>query len=64
MVLDTLLKLVEDYDVARVADYYQLVGRTGSWTDNEWGWTNLSDSRVRRIPEGYILELPRPVSLK
>lgn len=57
-VLSHLLELVENYGVASVADLYELVGITGSFTDNKYGWTNLSSASVSRVRDGYLLNLP------
>ena len=57
-VLSHLLELVENYGVASVADLYELVGITGSFTDNKYGWTNLSTASVSRVRDGYLLNLP------
>lgn len=62
-VLDGLQMLVDQYSVALVSDLYELVGITGSFTDNKWGWINLAGSNVRRIPEGYLVNLPQPISI-
>jgi hypothetical protein len=58
-VLDRLSDLVRDYDVATVSDLYELVGITGSFTDEKWGWTDLRGASVRPVREGYLLVLPR-----
>lgn len=58
-VLDRLSDLVKDYDHATVSDMYDLVGITGSFTDSRWGWTDLRGAGVRRVRDGYILDLPR-----
>lgn len=60
-VLSNLVDFTVDYDVATVADLYDLVGITGSFTDNKYGWTDLSSSSVTRIREGYVLNLPKPI---
>ena len=52
--------LVNSYDSATVADFYDLVGITSEFTDNKWGWTNLHGSRVIRARDGYLLDLPKP----
>jgi hypothetical protein len=62
-VLDTLFDLVEEYKAASVADLCSLVGVTGEWTDNKWGWLDLKGSSVKRVHGGYILDLPRPIYL-
>lgn len=62
-VLDRLHDLLRDYDMASVADLYDLVGVTSSFTDDRWGWMDLSGSSISRVREGYLLNLPRPVSI-
>lgn len=63
-VLADLRQALAEYKVATVADLYDLVGKTGEFTDQKYGWTNLDDAYVRRIREGYLLELPkaRPIA--
>jgi hypothetical protein len=58
-VRDDLIACVEQYDVATVSDLYDLVGITGSFADDKWGWYDLRDARIRRIREGYLLDLPK-----
>ena len=60
-VLSHLVDLTEDYGVASVADLYDLVGMTGNFTDNKYGWTNLSDATVSRVRDGYIIDLPKTI---
>lgn len=58
-VLDRLRDLVSQYDVATVNDLYDLVGLTGEFTDDKWGWTDLRTASVRVVRGGYLLNLPR-----
>ena len=60
-VLSHLVDLVIDYGQATVSDLYDLVGVTGSFTDNKYGWTDLSRASVSRVRDGYVLNLPRPM---
>lgn len=62
-VLSGLVELIENYDVASVADFYDLVGATSDYSDNKYGWDNLSRASVTRVREGYILVLPKPLAL-
>lgn len=62
-VLSHLVDLTEDYGMASVADLYDLVGVTSNFTDNKYGWDNLSSGRVVPVRGGYLLELPRPIVL-
>jgi hypothetical protein len=62
-VLDRMYDLLKEYECASVADLYSLVGLSSSYTDQKWGWTDLHGSQVRRVRDGYILELPKTTSL-
>ena len=63
-VLSHLADLIIDYGQASVSDLYDLVGITGSFTDNKYGWTDLrSASATRARHGGYQLNLPRTVLL-
>lgn len=58
-VISCLVDLIADYEMASVADLYDLVGIPSNYTDNKYGWTNLSSAGVRRVRNGYLLDLPR-----
>lgn len=62
-VIDNLIAIIAQYDVATVADLFELVGVTGEFTDEKWGWTDLMGADIQRIHEGYLLNLPRPQAL-
>lgn len=59
-VLGSLSDLIVDYEQATVADLYDLVGITGSYTDNKWGWTSARDMDIRAARGGFRLVLPKP----
>jgi hypothetical protein len=62
-VIDKLYEVVSRYGSATVADLYELVGISGSFTDNKWGWTELRGAGVTRVRGGYLLDLPDPQPL-
>lgn len=62
-VMDTLGELVNEYGQATVSDLYDLVGITGSFTDDKYGWTDLREAKHRRVREGYLLDLPKTTVL-
>lgn len=62
-VLGNLVDFIVDYGVASVADLYDLVGITGPFTDNKYGWTDLSMATVVRVRDGYLINLPRAVAI-
>lgn len=62
-ILDTLSELIDQYGVATVMDLYDLAGVTGNYIDTEWGWNSLGSASIRRVRDGYLLDLPRPKAL-
>lgn len=63
-VLEGLFALLDEYEVASVADLYEMVGESSQFTDRNWGWTDLRGSDIRRVREGYLLDLPRPEDIR
>ena len=59
-VLDRLQDLVLQYNVATVSDLYDLVGITGNFTEDRWGWYDMRGVDIRKVRDGYLLCLPRP----
>lgn len=58
-VIERLYDLVNEYELATVADLLELVGETPSYTDGKWGWDDMHGATVRRVREGYLLDLPK-----
>lgn len=63
-VLDRLCEAIDTYGQASVGDLNDLVGRTGNYTDNDYGWTNLRNAKAVRTRDGYVLDLPTARPLK
>jgi hypothetical protein len=63
-IIELLKQRVADYGTASVADLYDLLGHTGAFTDQNWGWNDLSVARVHQNRAGFVLDLPHPVPLK
>ena len=62
-VLVRMDELIEAYGVASVGDLYDLVGLTGDYTDNKYGWTNLRSAQAVRVRDGYLLKMPKALPL-
>lgn len=58
-VLSRMGEIIEEYDVVSVADLYDLLGVPSNYTDNKYGWTNISRAEVERTRDGYRLKLPK-----
>jgi hypothetical protein len=59
-VIDNLYHVIETYEVATVADLYELVGIRANFTDDKWGWTDIRGAGVSRVRNGFLLDLPKP----
>lgn len=62
-VLARMDELMDTYGLVRVADLYDLVGITGDYTDNKYGWTNIRNAEVVRVREGYAIKMPRAIPI-
>lgn len=63
---DVLLRmdeLISSYGLVSVADLYDLVGITGNYTDNKYGWTDIRSAYTTRVRDGYLLKLPKALPL-
>lgn len=62
-VLIAMEQEIDNYGIVSVADLYELVGITGNYTDNKYGWTSLNTADVTRCRDGYMLRLPRALPI-
>lgn len=62
-VLSRMDELMETYGLVRVADLYDLVGVTGEFTDNKYGWTNIRNAEIVRVRDGYAIKMPRAIPI-
>jgi hypothetical protein len=58
LVVERLIDILDKYEVASLADLYDLLGWTASPIDNKWGWTYLGKVEVRQVRDGYLIDLP------
>lgn len=58
LVIESLGDIIDKYEVATVADLYNLVGLPSTFVDNKWGWTTLGYAQIRQSREGFLLDLP------
>lgn len=59
LVLEKIYAIYEDYHIVTKADLNDILNRTGNFTDNNWGWTDLTGASVERVRGGYLLNLPK-----
>lgn len=62
-IVDNLIAVLDQYGTVSVHELKAMIGKTGEFTDQKWGWKNLSQAGVVRDRDGYRLDLPKLVSL-
>lgn len=62
-VLEELDNLIRDYGRASISDLYSASGITPDFTDEKDGWVDLKRATIRRVPDGYILDMPKAYPL-
>jgi hypothetical protein len=63
VVIDRMYDLLSRDGAVTVADFMDLIGENADYTMQKWGWVDLHGSQVVRVPQGYLIDLPRPVPL-
>ena len=51
--------LIDEAGFVTVAALYDLVGVSGNYTDNKYGWTDISNAEIVRVKDGYMIKLPK-----
>lgn len=59
MVLEKMFAIFEEYHIVTKADLNDMLNKTGNFTDNNWGLTDMTGACVERVRGGYLLKLPR-----
>ncbi len=64
-VIEHLAMLIDQYQVAKVADLYDICKVTNNdYPVQKWGWDSMVGASVDRVRGGgYLLNLPRPIEL-
>lgn len=62
-VVGALQECIDQYGMARVSDLYDSLGITSDFTDEAWGWTDLTGAGATYSTDGYLLKLPKPIPL-
>ena len=60
-----MLEILDNYQLVSVLDMYDLagMGNEAPYTANRYGWTNLRNAEVKRVRDGYIIELPKAMAI-
>lgn len=59
-VLDRMEYWLDKYGTVSVAEFYELCGISGEYTDQKYGWTDIYGASIHHVRGGYLIKLPRP----
>ena len=62
-VLAVMDEIMQEYEIVRVADLYDLAGVSCDFPANDYGWTNIRNARVVHVRDGWVIEMPRAVPI-
>lgn len=62
-VLAELRNSVTMYGQVKVSEYYDLLGKRATYTDERYGWKNLDNVVIRPTVDGFIIALPPAIPL-
>lgn len=56
-IVDQMHRRIKEYGAASVADLLDLIDVSGTYTDNNWGWTSADDIGLKRVSSGYLIDV-------
>lgn len=62
-VVRTLKERIRDEECVSVAELFDLIDVPGDYVDNNWGWKDERDIGIRRVSNGYLIDVAEPVYL-
>ena len=62
-VLRRMDEIIDTYDAVSIMDLYDLLGETAPYTADRYGWTNLANAEAVRVNGGYLVKLPRAITI-
>lgn len=63
-VLTRMDEIMEEYKVVSVADMYDLANVSRSYTDNNYGWTDIRSAEIVHVRNGYVIRMPKALPIK
>ena len=64
---EVLLRMKEaifNYGMVSVADFVDLIGQRCPFTDQKWGWRDLSGADVIRVNDGFSIRFPKVIPIE
>ena len=58
-VINQLHKRIEKYGAVSIAELFDLIDEPSNYNDNNWGWDDERDIRIRRVSRGYLIDVAK-----
>lgn len=62
-ILSRMYEDLQDYECCTVLSLKSMMGHNTTHTDEKYGWTDLTGSRIKKVRGGWLLELPNAIFL-
>lgn len=62
-VVNRMRAQISAYGEVTVFELFSLVDIQGAYTDHNWGWRDPRDIGIRRVSNGYLIDVPEPLYL-
>lgn len=63
-VRNELLSIIHDFGFTTVADLYRAVGQESTYSDYNFGWTDLTRASISHVREGWLLRMPKAIQIE
>lgn len=63
LVVEQMIAIADQYDVATVGDLYGFLGFPTNYVDEQWGWESFASVEIKQVNQGYLIDLPDPEPL-
>lgn len=64
VVLKHMRDAIKEYQLVSVGDMYDMSDESCPFTYYDYGWTSLRTAEVKRVRDGYIIDLPRAMDIR
>lgn len=62
--LAEMRQAIAEQGYVTIAQFYNCIGKTTTWTNEYWGWRDLSEVEIRPVPDGWKIIFPRPINVR
>ena len=57
-VLSEMEDRIDRYGSVSIMELFDMIGEVSSYQDTKWGWDDKRDLRIRRVSNGFLIDIP------